>query len=330
MVYISVTKVACTSLRWMVADLVGEDFEMFYRAPAAHQSRLMTIHTHRTLWEHSPQLKDVDPELMTQISRDNGWFIFAVVRDPWSRLWSGWQSKFLVRHAGYVAGYGDEPWFPRVPEKPSDVIEDWTRFINARPWATNAELAKDVHFKPQVASVRPQGINYTQIYDITNMSQLFADIRAHLESVGKAQPLYLPRANETPLALTAEVLSNGIAEAIKDSYQVDFDAFGERWSVDDLRFVPDGWTMDAIRAAAFHTVANERIGDLSRELKAAKARSDNRVRDLAHELSAMKDRVAASRPGARAGKKPAPITRSRPRTIIDKIAAVARRMGDRT
>jgi hypothetical protein len=277
MVYISVTKVACTSLRWMIADLGGEDFERFYRSSAPHQSRLMTVHADRASWRHVPQLKNVQPDVLGEISRDNGWFIFAMVRDPWSRLWSAWQSKFLVRHSSYVDQYGTQAWFPRVPEQPSDVIEDWAAFIAARPWRTNPELAKDVHFQPQVRSVRPQQINYTRIYDLSRMSELINDIQAHLESIDMSHRLYLPRANENPLPLTAEVLDNGVRESIERAYRADFNAFPDRWNFADLKFAEDGWTPDAIRAAAFHTVANERIGDLSRELRESRRRVARRL-----------------------------------------------------
>lgn len=281
MVYMSVTKVACTSLRWMLADLAGEDFESFYRAAAPHQSRLMTIHTDRTTWQHVPQLKNVEPDVLAQISRDNGWFIFAVVRDPWTRLWSGWQSKFLVQHAYYREQYADEPWFPRVPETAQDVMEDWTKFVETAPWQTHPLLSTDVHFLPQTRSVRPKGVNYTRVYDLKDMPALISDIQSHLESLGLGKPLYLPRANETPLPLTAEVLDNGIANRIKTAYQSDFDAWGERWSLSDLKYAKDGWSRDAVRSAAFHTVANERIGDLSRELRWAQRELGKTERDLA-------------------------------------------------
>lgn len=107
-VYISVTKAACTSMRWMIAHLVGEDPMTFYRTTVGHQTRLMTIHN-RQHWKHTPQLKDLPADLLAQISPDGGWFVFAVVRDPRSRLWSVWQSKFLVRHAPYVHRYADQP-----------------------------------------------------------------------------------------------------------------------------------------------------------------------------------------------------------------------------
>jgi hypothetical protein len=274
-VYISVTKVACTALRWMVADLSGEDLESFYSATSGHQSRLMTIHRERTHWQNTPQYFDVPREKRPEISRDNGWFIFAVVRDPWSRLWSAWQSKFLVRHRLYVETYGSEPWFPRVPEKPQDVIDDFRAFVEASPWLTNETLSTDVHFLPQVHSVRPKEINYTKVYDLREMSTLLADIRTHLRTIGRDQELYLPRSNETPLPLIPAVLENGVAERITELYRADFDQYGDRWSLDTVK-MQDSWTDDAIRFAAYHSVANERIGDmrdaareLRRELKAA-------------------------------------------------------------
>jgi hypothetical protein len=261
LVYFSVTKVACTNLRWMIADLAGEDRESFYPSLAAHQTRLMTVHGHRDRWQHSPQLFQVPWAEIDQMSRDNGWFIFAVVRDPWSRLWSAWQSKFLVRHQFYVDRYIDEPWFPRIPEKQQDVIDDFHTFVRARPWQTHTELSTDVHFLPQVRSTHPTLVNYTKVYDLHDLSQLFADLHTHLKSLGRDRELYTPRANDTPLALIEPVLENGIADEIRAAYRDDFAVYGDRWSLDTVN-MQDSWTSDAIRYAAFHTTANQRIGDM--------------------------------------------------------------------
>jgi hypothetical protein len=287
-VYISVTKVACTSIRWMIADLAGEDLESFYPAIGAHQTRLMTIHRNRTHWQKAPQLFNIPEEERNQISRDNGWFIFAVVRDPWSRLWSGWQSKFLVRHQFYVDHYISEPWFPRVPQRPEDVIEDFRKFVLAEPWVTNPLLSEDVHFLPQVHSVRPHGINYTKIYDLSDMSSLFRDIKAHLAAQGQDTELYVPRANETPLPLIPAVLDNGVAEAIEEAYKPDFDAFGERWSREAIKMKRDSWTDDAIQHAVYHTVANQRIGDMRNEawrLRRQLNRAEKKVARLERRLA---------------------------------------------
>ena len=313
LIYVSVTKVACTSLRWMIADLANEDLAGFYPGIAAHQSRLMTIHREREHWKHTPQVSTMPPDEIAQISRDNGWFIFAVVRDPWSRLWSAWQSKFLVRHPSYLERFGAEPWFPRVPEKQQDVIDDFRAFVEARPWQTDDQLKPDVHFRPQIRSVHPENINYTRVYDLKDMSVLLADLHTHLKSVGQDQELYLPRSNETPLALIPAVLENGIAAEIERLYEPDFAEFGDRWSLQTVK-MQDGWTDDAIRFAAYHTVANERIGDLStaarqlrQDLKTATAKAERLRRQNATLTVAVRDLTDQ-------------IEKSGPRRLLEKTA----------
>ncbi len=265
--YVSVTKVACTSLRWMVADLAGEDLESFYDAPSAHQTRLMTIHRERSFWKRTPQLGRTPPALRAQISPDNGWLVFAVVRDPWSRLWSAWQSKFLVRHTPYVRRYEQEPWFPRPATSPERVLEDFARFVEAAPWLSHRRLRGDRHFRPQLDSVRPSGIAYSRIYDLHRLGELFDDLHAHLENLGIDRELYLPRANETPLPLIRPVYSPALLDRVEELYAADFEAFGDRWSRDAIHFKGEAWSADALDNAAYHAVANERIGDLSATVK---------------------------------------------------------------
>jgi len=300
-VYMSVTKAACTSLRWMIADLAGEDLDMFPRTLGAQQSRLMTIHGARWRWQRTPQLGQLAPEELAEISVDNGWFVFAVVRDPWSRIWSAWQSKFLVRH-NYYEGYRDEPWYPSVATSQEQVIKDFRTFLEARPWLSDPQLSTDVHFLPQVVSVRPQGVNYSRIYDLRDLGTLFDDLKAHLASVGRpVQELYVPRANETPLPLIPAVLADGVADIILELYADDFTAFGDRWDRDELMRGDASWTDDAIASAAYQTTANERINDLSKQardfrkqLRHAKAE----VRNLRRELELVHD-AQARRPSAR-------------------------------
>ena len=273
-VYMSVTKSACTTLRWMIADLAGEDLESFFEAPGAQQSRLMTIHGTRTKWKKAVALSELSAEQLAEISVDNGWFVFAVVRDPWSRFWSAWQSKFLVRHTFYE-GYRNEPWYPSVASSQEQVLKDFRTFLDARPWTYDPQLSEDVHFLPQVFSVRPRGVNYSRVYDLTGLDEL-----------------YVPRANETPLPLIPAVLEDGAAEIIAELYADDLAEYGDRWSLDRLMTGPNTWSKDALKHAAYHTVANERIGDLSKQTRMYKRkwrdtmRRNRRLRLELHELQA--------------------------------------------
>lgn len=317
-VYVSVLKAACTSLRWMMADLGGEDFQRFYRAPGNHQTRLMTIHTRRAIWQHVPQIRKVPSELRAQISRDDGWFIFSVIRDPWTRLWSAWQSKFLVRHGSYLALYGDEPWFPRIPQEGADILADWSAFVEARPWESHPELSTDRHFKAQVDAVHPDRVNYTRVYDLREMSTLLGDLRAHLAAVGKSKELYLPRANESPIAMTRDALGNGIAAAIEDAYRRDFAEFGDRWDLADVRLSDAAITADAVRAVVSQTVSNERIDDLSAELRPAL----KRLAEQRKQLAELRKQVAQLR-------KPAATTAPQPATTPQPLRRRASRLAHR-
>jgi hypothetical protein len=316
-VYIPVTKVACSALRWMVADLAGEDFSRFYRASGAHQSRLMTIHSNRTAWEFATTIRQTPPEAIAEISRDNGWFIFAVIRDPWTRLWSAWQSKFLVHHTPYVQEYGDEPWLPRIPTKPSEILDDWQLFVDEAPWRTHPALRKDRHFRTQYSAVRPQGVNYTKIYDLLDLSTLLADIHKHLRGLDLDQDLYTPRANESPLPMTAEALEHGVAERIRALYKRDFAEWGDRWELDKIKLGPGPLGMDAVTTVGIHARAYERIGDLARELQAAQERitvleTDLATRPPAPTTPVKPVRPAVARAHALAGNARRRLTRGRP------------------
>src|SRR5918998_6925611 len=80
-VYVSVNKAACTSLKWLIADLQGENRQRFYRSLSREVSRTMTIHR-RSLWQHTPMAAKLPAHELAEISPENGWFIFAVVRHP--------------------------------------------------------------------------------------------------------------------------------------------------------------------------------------------------------------------------------------------------------
>lgn len=271
-VYIATTKAASSSLRWLIADLAGENLDRFYRASGAHQSRYMTIHSNRARWQFATPLPDVDQDEMSEISPENGWFVFAVVRDPWTRMWSAWQSKFLVQHTPYLRAYRDEPWFPREPSSPGDIVDDWSAFVTARPWETHHELKTDKHFKTQVSSVRPGSINYSKIYDLRELPALQADLHAHLRTVGLDKELYLPRANENAIPMAGNVLDNGIDDIIGASYAVDLAEWGDRWDLETIKLSQGPIGMDSVRSVRYQIESNARIGDLSKELKRAQQR----------------------------------------------------------
>src|SRR5918997_2795644 len=82
-VYVSVNKAACTSLKWLIADLQGESRERFHRSLSREVSRTMTIHR-RSLWQNTPMAKWMSDDELAALGDD--WFVFCVVRHPTARL----------------------------------------------------------------------------------------------------------------------------------------------------------------------------------------------------------------------------------------------------
>ena len=96
-------------------------------------------------WAPDHRLAEYEGERRARVLNEDGWLRFTVVRDPWQRLWSGWLSKLLLREPRFVALYGEQPWFPRVPETAAGVVEDFRRFVAA----LGAGDAEDVHWAVQ-------------------------------------------------------------------------------------------------------------------------------------------------------------------------------------
>jgi hypothetical protein len=270
-VYVAVSKAACTSLKWLVAELQGEDSERFHGVVSPMVSRDMTIH-HRGLFQRTPTLDSLSDEELDAIASDNGWFVFSVVRHPSARFFSAWQSKMLLREPRYVEKHKDEAWFPRIPQTTADVVEDFERFTLAAARHPNGRVMRNRHFMPQWMEAAPERIAYTKVYDTSEIPVLLADFERHLRANGwDGDELRLRQTNETPLRPVHAAFSPSVCEALSSLRAGDLRAFG----YDDV-VPPKLAPGDEYPNAAFEEIGriierHERIGDLARSGREARA-----------------------------------------------------------
>jgi hypothetical protein len=222
-VYISVPKAACTSLKWLVADLQDESPERFYNTLSRETGRSMTVH-HRYRWKHTPTLHELSDEQLEEIRPDNGWFVFAVVRHPSTRLWSGWQSKFLLGEPRFRAMYPDAPW-PRIPQTTKEVVEGFQDFVRAMDEERHRSLFHDRHFRAQTRLLQVDQMPYSRIYQTSQINVLLEDLADHLEPLGLDTMPLLHRSNETPLRPIRSLFDDQTMEIIGRQYASDFDHF---------------------------------------------------------------------------------------------------------
>lgn len=257
--FVQVHKNACTSLKWMMAGIAGEDLRGFGPSLEASAGDEDDIHDRRQ-WRRTPWLNQLDPEIRSQIHPDNGWFVFAVTRDPRSRLFSAWQSKLLLENPGYTH-HKKEPWYPRHPVTTESIVEDYTAFVDLVVREPGHRIRGDAHFSDQVELLNEDLVTYTHIYDVRDLGRLLADLRRHLDGLGWRGELTLPRANRTPLSLNARLLDDGLDAQIQKIYAADFERFGDRWDAPPV--APRAtWTEEDLAMVEQRAAVGRRIGYL--------------------------------------------------------------------
>ena len=273
-VYVWVNKAACTSLKWLVADLQGESPERFHRALTREVSRTMTIHR-RQLWQHTPTAASLSDEELAAISPSQGWFVFAVTRHPTARLFSAWQSKLLLREPAWEERWGGASWFPRVPIGGDDIVEDFIGFVRAMRADPGHRIMRNRHFAPQPPMLALGRMPYTRVYRTSELPQLLEDFETHLRGCGYDGPrLSLLRANEAPLRPIRALFTDEVLDTAARLYADDFATL----EYDDV--LPGG--LDPSNAYSEAAVAevgrlvdrSQRLNDVALKMRALKRRAE--------------------------------------------------------
>jgi hypothetical protein len=270
--YVSVNKAACTSIKWLVAELQEEDPERFHRSLSREVTRTMTIHR-RNLWQKTPMAKRLPDDELAAISPEAGWFVFGVVRHPTARLFSAWQSKLLLREPWWVEQYGQEEWFPHPPRTAADIVTEFHRFVAIVAQDPQQRIMRNRHFAPQRWMLAADKMPYTRIYRTNEIPEMLSEFEAHLRARGyQGGPLTLPRANETPLKPIAALFTTEVLDASRALYAGDFELFG----YDDVKpgglDPADRYDDEALAEIGRLVERQERINDLALQARPSRVR----------------------------------------------------------
>ena len=278
-VYVSAPKAACTSVKWLLAEVQGQDPEWFYGTTSWQVSRSLTIHM-RHLWRDTPMLHELSERELAEITTENGWFVFTVVRHPMARVFSAWQSKLLLREPLYVHNYGGEPWFPALPESTADVVESSRAFEHAIAARPEPRVLEDRHFQAQTRAVALDRMPYTRVYRTSELPLLLEELGRHLGAQGYGRPLALAAANETPLPPISPLFSPDVVSALTSVYAADFQALGYPEVLPALSG-DDRYTTEALAEVRRLAERAERVGDLALIAQRLRAESQELRRRLA-------------------------------------------------
>jgi Sulfotransferase family len=215
--YMPIPKAGWTTVGWLLAEVAGLPNDLFEHSVLPGVSTALTIHD-MSLWGDGYRLADYEGEERERILTEEGWFRFSIVRNPATRLWSGWQSKLLLREPRFYDMFGEEPWFPRVPVNPEDMVEDFRRFAAA----VAAGEAEDVHWAVQTELIERLPIEH--VGRLEKLDQTLALLREHVD--GANWPTETRQENRTPVPLPPAAYDERAAAALNDHYREDFERYG--------------------------------------------------------------------------------------------------------
>lgn len=215
--FLPIPKAGCTTVLWLLAELARIPLETFARSDLSEASPALTVHD-MSLWREEHRLASYEGEERERVLTEEGWFRFSVVRHPGTRVWSAWQSKLLLREPRFVATFGDEPWFPRVPERPAELVEDFRRFVAALPSGT----AEDVHWAVQHDLIGQ--LPLTHVGRVERLHDSIALLRKHVpEGLWPAEAV---RENRSRLPMPPGAYDDASVAVLHDRYRADFDRYG--------------------------------------------------------------------------------------------------------
>jgi hypothetical protein len=215
--FLPIPKAAWTSILWLLARIARIPPETFAHSTLPGVSPALTVHD-MGLWGSGHRLADYEGEERDRVLTEPGWLRFSVVRHPAPRIWSAWQSKLLLREPRFAPVFGEEPWFPRIPSDPAEVVEDFRRFVAA----VERGEAVDVHWAVQqdLLSQLPLG----HVGRLEELDDTLAVLRSHVPE--ELWPEQTPQENRTPLPLPPAAFDATTAAALNRHYGADLEHLG--------------------------------------------------------------------------------------------------------
>jgi len=232
--FVETPKAASTSFKRLLIDIEGAKYRSDLLPYMRETRKDMLVHQRK--YVDIPTLLDLHPSEARQFFEGrSGWFVFAVSRNPYSRVVSMFNDKVRFGEPGYrelQRRYGDTSSYGGLKHAFQAFVVEYV--------AEKDNRDGNPHLQLQSALLMPSLIPYTRIYKLNEASGAMHDFLRHLREVGNdGQPdnLTLPELNRNLTFDWRGFYCDSSASVIAQCYSEDFVAFG--YDPDDWRGAED-------------------------------------------------------------------------------------------
>lgn len=228
-VYVETPKAACTQMKHFIAALEGASFG-FQGAPYLRETRLQML-IHQRLHFKMPTVMDLEAEeIGAMLAGRSDYLIFALVRNPFSRLVSAFESKVRLREPGFSDR--SKRWV--ALEVGSDVRATFADFVREAIDLYGRKM-REHHFMPQHELLLPELIPYSRVFRLEEFAAFEKTFFAHLRDKGVTGKLAFQERNRSYYPNWRLYYDEPTARRVAAFYARDFELYGydaDSWQLD--------------------------------------------------------------------------------------------------
>lgn len=253
LLYLATPKVACTAWKWWVAELAGISRETIIQKATYSRESLEALLIHDGIERSNPHIQSFDLQQMQAQYANPDLFRFALVRNPYTRIFSAWASKVLLAETGQVNAGESLP----VPQNTHELAQAFENFLGEIETREYPDAWINSHWVPQSLWLDLPGVPFSHVYAIEKMDVALAEIGEHVHRQGGVSPS-LRRFNETVLPWQPRFMTETARRRIIHLYREDFSRFAYApETVPGTDNIADE-TVEGILAAIPHIQARQR------------------------------------------------------------------------
>ena len=218
--YFPVTKAACTTLKWALAEAEGSlDNSAADTLPTAAVTRTHTIHNVKVSgFKLFRELSAVEQQ---EALHSDEWWRVGAYRNPYARMYSSWENRILLRAPSQeIPNFTD--FEDVLVDGCIDLVATFERFV--RTITEKPDLVHfDDHFRSQAEQIRPGEFPHTHLLQVEKPGELDDFIQQLNERAGTN--VSLQRLNEGLHIPYTKVVTSAIAPLIEKWAYLDFALF---------------------------------------------------------------------------------------------------------